>query len=92
MLECLECNSCGEVLSQGVPPLTEELLVLKFPCFSQTSSGPPSGTVQRALERNLQLLFPRAVLQPAEEQWKASEILISETQISTFGKHLGLSF
>ena len=49
--------------------------------FIQTSSGLPSGTVQHALERNLQLQFPEAFRQPAEEQWKASEILILETII-----------
>ena len=47
----------------------------------QTSSGLPLGTVQHALEQNLQLQFPEAFPQPAEEQWKASEILILETII-----------
>ena len=53
--------------------LAEELFrLLQNENISQTSSGLPLGTVQHALERNLQHQFQEAFLQPEEEQWKAS--------------------
>ena len=72
IMECLECNCSGQVLSQGVPPIHWNNFIYLQRDICPTSSDLPLGIVQHALEPNRPLQFPEAFLQPEEEQWKAS--------------------